>query len=260
MQLPARHDAGRGAVELPRRGCRHLDSAGAPSRARRGRAFAGPGAGAGAGRRRPVRRRVLPADRLAGRSPCGSGSSACSCGRARPSQRLQGQLGPTGVELCDWSELDDDDRQAVTAVFRDRILPVLVPLVVEAGKRLPPPANLSLNVAVTSATPGSAFGSVELPPVVPRFVRVRPRPGSGVQVVPVEQVVMANLALLFPGEEISGLRRLPGHPAGRCRGRPRGRRHADVGGASAPPRAPWPRRPPRGRHVHPRRDPGAPHG
>lgn len=120
-------------------------------------------------------------------------------------QELQYQLRSTGVELCDWNQLTDDDRHAVTATFRERIVPVLVPLVVEAGKPLPPPANLSLNVAVIVSDAGGRrrLGSVELPPVVPRFMRVRPRPGgTGVQVVPLEQVVMANLALLFPAEEI----------------------------------------------------------
>jgi polyphosphate kinase len=120
-------------------------------------------------------------------------------------QRLQHQLRQTGVELCDWSQLNDDDRQAVTTVFRERIVPVLGPLVVEAGKPLPPPANLSLNVAVIvcDSDDGRRFGSVELPPVVPRFMRLRPRPGgTGVQVVPVEQVVVANLAWLFPAGEI----------------------------------------------------------
>ncbi len=120
-------------------------------------------------------------------------------------QELQRRLPPTGVELCDWSQLTDGERQAATAAFRERIVPVLVPLVVEAGMPLPPPANLSLNVAVIVSDAGGRrrLGSVELPPVVPRFLRVRPRPGgTGVQVVPVEQVVMANLPWLFPGEEI----------------------------------------------------------
>lgn len=119
-------------------------------------------------------------------------------------RRLQTQLRPTGVELCDWSGLTDDDRQAVTAAFRERIVPVLVPLVVETGEPLPPPANLSINVAVIISDAGGRrrMGSVELPPVVPRFVRVRARSGPPVQVVPVEQVVAANLSLLFPEEEI----------------------------------------------------------
>ncbi|MGH9008731.1 MAG: polyphosphate kinase [Acidimicrobiia bacterium] len=125
--------------------------------------------------------------------------------QANTVQRLRHELGPIGVELCDWSQLNDDDRQAVTALFRERIVPVLGPLVIEAGKPLPPPANLSMNVAVIVGDAGGRrrFGTVELPPVVPRFVRVRPRPGTtGVQLVPFEQVVMANLALLFPAEEI----------------------------------------------------------
>jgi len=119
-------------------------------------------------------------------------------------QRLQAELRPAGVELCDWSQLTYGDRRAVTAGFRERIVPVLVPLVVESGKALPPPANLSLNVAVvlSDASGRRRLGSVELPPVVPRFVRVRPRSGPAVQVVPVEQVVGANLSLLFPAEEI----------------------------------------------------------
>jgi polyphosphate kinase len=120
-------------------------------------------------------------------------------------QQLQHRLGPMGVELCDWSELTDDDRHAVTAAFRERIVPVLVPLLVQPGKPVPPPANLTLNLAAMVSDPSGlrCLGSVELPPMVPRFLRVRPRPGgTGVQVVPVEQVVMANLAMLFPAQEI----------------------------------------------------------
>ena len=127
-------------------------------------------------------------------------------GRQRDAvRRLCHQPGSIDVELCDWSRLNEDDRQAVTAVFRERIVPVVVPLVVEAEKPLPPPANLTLNVAVivVDAAGRRRLGAVEVPPVVPRFARVRPRSGStGAQVVPVEQVVAANLALLFPGEEI----------------------------------------------------------
>jgi polyphosphate kinase len=119
-------------------------------------------------------------------------------------QELRAQLRPTGMELCDWSELSDDERQAVTTVFRERIEPALVPLVVDTEKPLPPPANLSLNVAAVVVDDGGhrRLGSVELPPVVSRFVRVPPRTGGTARVVPVEQVVSANLALLFPDEDI----------------------------------------------------------
>lgn len=120
-------------------------------------------------------------------------------------ERLRAPLHGAGLELCDWSALPDEDRAAATAVFCDRIRPVLSPLLADPGKALPPPANLSVNVAVVVLDAGGRrlLGTVELPPVAPRFLRVRPRPGgTGVQVVPVEQAVMANLAVLFPLERI----------------------------------------------------------
>jgi polyphosphate kinase len=122
-------------------------------------------------------------------------------------ERLRPPMAECGVELCWWGELSDDDRQVVSALFQDRLRPVLVPLVTEPGTPLPPAANLSINVAVAVRDSGGQrrFGWVELPPVVPRFVRVRARPGgNGVRVVPVEQVVRAHLAALFPGELIEG--------------------------------------------------------
>jgi polyphosphate kinase len=119
-------------------------------------------------------------------------------------QQLRVLLRPTGVELCDWNQLSDDERQAVTTLFRERIVPVLVPLVVNADRPLPPPANLSLNVAAVVVDAGGhrRLGSVEVPPVVSRFVRVPPGNGGPTRVVPVEQVVSANLALVFPDENI----------------------------------------------------------
>jgi polyphosphate kinase len=115
-------------------------------------------------------------------------------------QRLRPRLGEIGLEICSWESLGDDDRTAATAVFCDRIRPVLSPLCLEPGRPLPPPANLSLNVGavVTDAEGCRRFGVVELPPVVPRFVRVRSRSGGGVQIIPVEELVTAHLAVLFP--------------------------------------------------------------
>ena len=99
---------------------------------------------------------------------------------------LRRRLTEAGVELCRWTELGDDDREAVTRAFHDRLLPVLVPLVAEPGKPLPPSANLSVNLAVgLRHTDGSRrFGSVELPPVVPRFLRLPAAPGAALRFLP----------------------------------------------------------------------------
>jgi polyphosphate kinase len=118
-------------------------------------------------------------------------------------RRLRERLGDVGVELCDWSELSDDDRESASRLFTDRILPVLAPLSSEPAAA--PPANLSLNLAVGVRDPDGQhrLQAVELPPVVPRFVRVRPQPGgTGVRVVPVEQVLAAHLPALFPGGQV----------------------------------------------------------
>jgi polyphosphate kinase len=118
-------------------------------------------------------------------------------------QRLRERLGDVGVELCDWSELGEEDRESASRLFTDRILPVLAPLSCEPAAA--PPANLSLNLAVGVHDSEGQRGlrAVELPPVVPRFVRVRPQlGGAGVRVVPVEQVVAAHLLTLFPRDQI----------------------------------------------------------
>jgi polyphosphate kinase len=119
-------------------------------------------------------------------------------------ERVRPELGEIGLDICNWRSLGDDDRAAATSVFCDRILPVLSPLLLEPGQPLPPPANLSLNVAavVAGADGRRRFGVVELPPVSPRFVRVRPRSGGGVQILPVEELVAAHLHVLFPTEHI----------------------------------------------------------
>jgi polyphosphate kinase len=122
--------------------------------------------------------------------------------QAEALRRLRAPLAAAGVELCDWPELSDDERRAVVGVFRERLQPVLVPLVTEPGRPLPPAANLSLNMAVVLRDAGGRrrFGTVELSPVVPRFLRAHGQPGAGfVRVVPAEQVVQAHLAELFPG-------------------------------------------------------------
>jgi polyphosphate kinase len=107
-------------------------------------------------------------------------------------------LGPVlaahGLYPCAWEALGTRDRGYLADVFRQRVLPALAPLVTEPGRPLPPPADLSLNLAVRLRDDDGAnrFGSVELPPVLPRFVSLPDgRP------VPVEQLVVAHLPSLF---------------------------------------------------------------
>ncbi|MDQ3944849.1 MAG: RNA degradosome polyphosphate kinase [Actinomycetota bacterium] len=120
--------------------------------------------------------------------------------QVRALRRLGPVLAAHGICPCEWEALGTRDRGYLADVFRQRVLPALAPLVTEPGRPLPPPADLSLNVAVRLRDEDgrNRFGSIELPPVLPRFLTLADgRP------VPVEQLVVAHLPSLFAPFQVS---------------------------------------------------------
>ena len=110
-------------------------------------------------------------------------------------------LAEAGIVLSDWSSLDPVDRGELSALFEQRIFPVLTPLAVDPGHPFPYISNLSLNLAVVVRESGreeQRFARVKVPPSLPRFV-VTP---GGDRFVPLEQVIAAHLPVLFPGMDI----------------------------------------------------------
>ncbi len=120
--------------------------------------------------------------------------------QGRSLSRLGPVLAAHGLCPGEWKALGTKDHRYLADVFAARILPALAPLVTEPGRPAPPPADLSINVAVRlrDAEGGNRFGSVELPPVLPRFI-----PLADGRPVPVEQLVVAHLPSLFPGYEVA---------------------------------------------------------
>ena len=121
-------------------------------------------------------------------------------------------LAAEGIRLCDTEWLPEADRRLLTVLFRDRLLPVIAPMTTEPGRPLPPPANLSLNLAVWVRDDRGRrrFGSVELPPVLPRLLAL-----SSGRLIPLEQVVSGHLPALFEGFSVEshGLFRVTRHAA-----------------------------------------------
>jgi Polyphosphate kinase len=126
---------------------------------------------------------------------------------------LKNQLAEHGVQLIDYANLNDQQRQWVDDSFRTAIFPVLTPLAVDPSHPFPFISNLSLNVAVLVRDPSSGqqqFARVKVPQkILPRFLEVPaqlsgsdPRPVF--TAVPLEQVVAFNLGLLFPGMVVEG--------------------------------------------------------
>jgi polyphosphate kinase len=120
--------------------------------------------------------------------------------RAFAAEVLPG-LDAAGIQLCDWSSLDGDDRRWVEKVFAERIFPVLTPLAVDPGHPFPYISNLSLNLAVIVRDPAEGerrFARVKIPPLLPGLLGMP----DGRRFVALEQVIAAHLEALFPGMDI----------------------------------------------------------
>ena len=102
-----------------------------------------------------------------------------------------------GIPILDLVELDPMQRESLARYFSDSVEPILTPLVADAAHPFPFISNLGLNLAVQVTEPGrqrSRFVRIKVPPNRPRWV---PLPDQGGW-VPLEQVIAANLDVLFP--------------------------------------------------------------
>ena len=119
--------------------------------------------------------------------------------------RVVSLLAQHGIELVRHEELGEREREAVRAHYLDNIFPLVTPQAIDPAHPFPFVSNLSLNLLVTlhhpkDPTPCLARVKVPVGAGIPRFVQV----GVGMRFVPLEEVMAANLDLLFPGMEIEG--------------------------------------------------------
>ncbi len=111
------------------------------------------------------------------------------------------------IHILDYEQLDAKQRAAMKTYFEQEIFPVLTPLAVDPGHPFPHISNLSLNLAVVIAADaiyGERFARVKVPPTLPRLVPVQfaVKKQAVIAYVWIEQVIAANLSMLFPGFEI----------------------------------------------------------
>ena len=116
------------------------------------------------------------------------------------SERINPELVEHGIELLRWKELSAQERDTLGDLFRQRIYPVLTPLVVDPAHPFPFISGLSLNLAVMIADPetdATVFARVKVPPLLPRFLALTQN-----RFVPIEDVIATHLTDLFGGVEI----------------------------------------------------------
>ncbi len=126
------------------------------------------------------------------------------------------KLQMNGIYVLRYSQLQPKQRQMLRRYFSKEIYPVLTPLAFDPSHPFPHISNLSLNLAVVAKDPerGERFARVKIPDLLSRLI---PIPNEEMAVeheqigiaeltannfVWLEEVVAANLGLLFPGLKI----------------------------------------------------------
>ncbi len=126
------------------------------------------------------------------------------------------RLRDADIRVLDYEELKGKQRKLLRRYFEREIFPALTPLAFDPGHPFPHISNLSMNLAVVIKDPlhGERFARLKVPDVFPRLLRIPSEEkadsyeslglaevGSN-NFVWLEQVVAANLDLLFPGLEV----------------------------------------------------------
>lgn len=129
---------------------------------------------------------------------------------------LEPALREKGIKVLNYFELSGKEREKLRDYFERNIFPLLTPLGFDSGRPFPHISNLSLNLAVLIDDPdyGERFARVKIPPMFTRLVVVpeddQERITSSLEelktgrFVWLEQLIAANLDLLFPGQHILG--------------------------------------------------------
>ena len=127
--------------------------------------------------------------------------------------KLLPQMDKAGIHLLDYSRLTKTQKEKVDAYFREVVHPVLTPLALDPGHPFPHISNLSLNLAIVIRDPKGSekFARLKVPDTLARLVPVKRSSGATRKdgTIPVhhyfvwlEQLITANIGLLFPGMEI----------------------------------------------------------
>jgi len=115
---------------------------------------------------------------------------------------IQPALAEHGIRLISLDAANESEREEVEHLFISRVFPALTPLVIGRGRPFPYISNMSLSIGVLLRNPEKdeeVAARVKVPKeLLRRFLSI----GDGLTLVPLEEVIAANLDDLFPGMEI----------------------------------------------------------
>jgi polyphosphate kinase len=112
---------------------------------------------------------------------------------------LRQELAEEGIAIVDYQAIPDHHAR-LRERFVEEIFPVLTPLAVDPGHPFPYISTLSLSIAVGMRDPETGerrFARIKVPQILPRLLEFAPS-----RFILIDQVIEANLDLLFSGMEI----------------------------------------------------------
>ncbi|HYU10392.1 MAG TPA: polyphosphate kinase 1, partial [Gemmatimonadales bacterium] len=114
-------------------------------------------------------------------------------------------VGRDGLTVVFWPELADDERAALRTRFANELLPFLSPKALTRAPGHPFPVVTDRRIVLLAVLRDRAdspphYALVEIPEDLPRFEIL----SEGRRLLPVEEIVRANLQLLYPGRIVVG--------------------------------------------------------
>ncbi len=119
-------------------------------------------------------------------------------------RELRPALAEHGIRIISPERASPAEREQLEQAFEQSIFPALTPLAIGLGRPFPYISNLSLSLAVTLQDPDQGtevLARVKVPKeLLGRFVKIGE---GGATLVPLEDLIAANLGSLFPGMEVT---------------------------------------------------------
>lgn len=121
--------------------------------------------------------------------------------RDRTYNMIKKQLNPYGVCGLSFKELESFERKYVKKYFKEQVLPVLSPQIVDANHPFPHLLNNELYVVANlTANNKSMMGIVPVPQFISDIIFL---PGNGIRYIRMEKVIMEYLELIFEQYKVS---------------------------------------------------------
>ncbi|MDG2206670.1 MAG: polyphosphate kinase 1 [Pirellulales bacterium] len=118
------------------------------------------------------------------------------------------QLHERGIQLLDWNDLTDHERDQANSHFQNNVFPVLTPQSVDHSHPFPFMSNLSVSLAIRLKNPFTEerlFARVKVPKLLPQWIELETNPDGVRRFIDLRTIIFHNLSFLFPGMTIQNV-------------------------------------------------------